>query len=54
MLKQDKQRASYYEHFTDRTWGKAENYLLSIDSTIGLDKAVDLILTLARSQGLQA
>ena len=52
VLKQDKQRASYYEHFTDNLWGRAENYHLSINSTIGLDNVVDLILTLARDRGI--
>ena len=52
VLKQDKQRASYYEHFTDNLWGRAENYHLSINSTIGLDNVVDLILTLARNRGI--
>ena len=52
VLKQDKQRASYYEHFTDNVWGRPENYHLSINSTIGLDTAVDLILALAGDRGL--
>ena len=37
VLKQDKNRAAFYEHFSDRVWGKAENFHLSINSTIGLD-----------------
>ena len=49
---EDKGRASYYEHFTDNTWGQAENYHLAINSTIGLDTTVDLILALARERGL--
>lgn len=54
ILKQDKNRAAYYEHFTDSVWGKAENYHLAINSTIGLDTTVDLILALAKERGLQA
>ena len=52
VLKQDKRRAAFYEHFSDRVWGKAENFHLSINSTIGLDTTVDLILALARERGL--
>lgn len=52
VLKQDKNRASYYEHFSDGVWGKAENYHLCINSTIGLDTTVDLILALAKERGL--
>ena len=52
VLKQDKRRAAFYEHFSDRVWGKAENYHLAINSTIGLDTTVDLILALAEERGL--
>ena len=52
VLKQDKNRAAFYEHFSDRVWGKAENFHLSINSTIGLDTTVDLILALAKERGL--
>lgn len=54
VLKQDKNRAAFYEHFSDRVWGKAENFHLSINSTIGLDTVVDLILALAKERGLHA
>ena len=52
VLKQDKRRAAFYEHFSYRVWGKAENYHLAINSTIGLDTTVDLILALAEERGL--
>ena len=52
VLKQDKRRAAFYEHFSDRVWGKAENYHLAINSIIGLDTTVDLILALAEERGL--
>ena len=54
VLKHDKSRAAYYEHFSDRVWGKAQNYHLAVSSTIGLDNVVELILTLARERGLGA
>lgn len=52
--KQDKARAAYYEHFSDGVWGKAQNYHLSVCSSIGLDQVVKLIVTLAEGQGGQA
>lgn len=54
VLKYDKRRAAYYEHFADGAWGKAQSYHLSINSTIGLDVTVDLILALAEKWGLHA
>ncbi len=46
--KMDKKRKSYYDYFAHRTWGKAENYHLSLDSSIGLDLAADIIMRTAR------
>lgn len=46
--KMDKKRKSYYDYFAHRTWGKAENYHLCLDSSIGLDMAADLIMRTAR------
>ena len=53
VLKQDKGRAAYYEHFTNRVWGQAEHFHLADNSTIGLDAVADLILLLAEKQGLR-
>ena len=53
VLKQDKGRAAYYEHFTNRVWGQAEHFHLAVNSTIGLDAVADLILLLAEKQGLR-
>ena len=53
VLKQDKGRAAYYEHFTNRVWGQAEHFHLAVNSTIGLDAVVDLILLLAEKKGLR-
>ena len=40
----DKRRANYYEYYTDRKWGRAENYDLSINtSTFDVDGAVQII-----------
>lgn len=46
--KMDKKRKSYYDYFAHRTWGKAENYQLCLDSSIGLDLAADIIMRTAR------
>jgi cytidylate kinase len=41
--KQDKCRASYYDFFTQRRWGKAQNYNLCLDSSIGIQASVRLL-----------
>ena len=43
ILKQDKNRAAYYEHFTDGQWGKAQNYHLAVSSGLGLETIVRLL-----------
>ncbi len=42
--KKDKQRASYYNYYSSKKWGRAETYDLSINSSIlGVDGTVNLI-----------
>lgn len=41
--KSDKNRASYYKLISNNTFGDVNNYDLCIDSSIGVDKAVELI-----------
>ena len=44
MNKKDKQRQSYYNYYTSKKWGRADNYELSINSSIlGIDGTVKLI-----------
>ncbi len=44
IIKTDKRRASYYNYYSNKEWGKASTYNLCIDSgKIGIDKTVDLI-----------
>ncbi len=44
ILKKDKQRASYYNYYSTKKWGKAETYDLCVDSTIlGRDGTVELL-----------
>ena len=45
----DKRRKLNYQHYTGRTWGASENYDLCINtSTVGVEKAADLIVSLIR------
>lgn len=46
--KQDKNRASYYNYFTQNKWGKAKNYHLCIDSSIGISTTVHVIRELIK------
>ena len=47
--KLDKKRAAYYNFFTSGTWGDASDFDLCLNtSTIGFDKAVDLIVGCAK------
>ena len=44
----DKERGNHYFRYTDRKWGKAQNYDLCINSALmGLDKTADMIVDLA-------
>lgn len=46
VLKTDKKRGSYYSYFTNKKWGKAENYELVLSSSkISIDHAVEVIKT---------
>jgi cytidylate kinase len=43
----DKMRSSFYQFYTDRTWGNANNYTISLDSgVLGIDKCVEIIASL--------
>jgi cytidylate kinase len=41
--KQDKDRASYYNFFTQRKWGRAQNYNICLDSGIGISASARLL-----------
>ena len=44
LVKKDKQRASYYNYYANRKWGRAESYDLCINSSVlGIDGSVKLI-----------
>jgi len=42
--KNDKRRASYYNFYTDKKWGRADSYHLCVDSAIGIDETADIII----------
>jgi cytidylate kinase len=49
--KTDRQRAGYYNYFSDKTWGVAESYHLCINSSVlGIDETVSFICQLAEKK----
>lgn len=50
VARQDKSRASYYNHFTGLEWGHSQNYHLSISSSLGIENVVRAIVGLARGR----
>lgn len=48
VLERDKKRIRHYKHFTDQTWGLAENYNLCLNSScLGVEKCIEIISDLA-------
>ena len=43
--KTDKERANYYNFYTNRNWGECTNYDLCISSDIGVEKAAEAIVS---------
>lgn len=43
IIKMDKKRRGYYNFYTDKDWGKANNYDLCINSRIGVEETVEAI-----------
>jgi cytidylate kinase len=49
--KTDKNRAQYYNYFSDKTWGVAESYHLCINSSVlGIDETVSFISLIAEKR----
>lgn len=45
LREKDKKRAINYKYYTEREWGKAQNYHLTLDSSMfGIEGCVDLLL----------
>lgn len=41
--KTDKRRASYYNYYSNKVWGRADSYHLCLNSSIGIENSVDFI-----------
>lgn len=50
VMKQDKSRVAYYNYFADDAWGKAQTYDLSINSDVGVDEAVKIIVDYVKAK----
>ena len=51
MIKTDKQRASYYNYYSNKKWGDPKSYDMCINSSaVGPEGAVDLIMELAKKK----
>ena len=48
--KKDKSRVAYYNYFADDQWGKAQTYDISVNSEIGIEKTVDIIVDYIRAK----
>ena len=46
----DKGRKANYQHYTGRTWGKAQNYDISLDSSVlGIEECADIIVNIVKT-----
>ncbi len=46
----DKRRKANYQHYTGRTWGKAQNYDISLDSSVlGIEECADIIVNIVKN-----
>ena len=50
ILKTDKNRAAYYDCFAQARWGQAQNYHITLDSSMGLDTAVEVLKRVAKEK----
>lgn len=49
--KADKKRASFYNYFTSKEWGRAKSYDLCVNSSVfGLEKTTDYIFQLVKDR----
>lgn len=52
-LKQDKQRASYYNYYTSKKWGDSRSYDMTLNtSKLTIDQCVDLIIQFSNMKGM--
>ncbi len=46
----DKRRKANYQHYTGRTWGKAQNYDISLNSSVlGVEECADIIVNIVKN-----
>jgi cytidylate kinase len=50
ITKRDKKRKTYYNFYTDMDWGKASNYDLCINSKLGVENCVNVIVTYVKER----
>ena len=50
IIKKDKKRKGYYNFYTDLDWGKASNYDLCINSKLGIDNCVNVIVNFVKER----
>lgn len=51
VLKTEKQRRTYYDYYTNKEWGKMQNYDLCINTeTVGIDGAAEMIIDYVKKQ----
>lgn len=53
IVKSDKARANYYKSISGRQWGSMENYDLCINSSIGPEKTVQIILEYVKNMDIK-
>jgi len=49
IAKEDKKRASYYNYYTQRRWGSAGHYHITLDASLGQDVCVQILTQAARA-----
>ena len=50
ILKMDKKRASYYDYFAQCKWGLAQNYHITLDSSMGIYTAVEILKAVVKEK----
>ena len=50
ILKMDKKRASYYDYFAQCKWGLAQNYHITLDSSMGIGTAVEILKAVVKEK----
>lgn len=51
VMKRDKKRANYYDYYTCNKWGQLKNFDITINSDMGIDRVVKILVDLYRNGG---